>query len=263
MNRIYGITLQGTDKTDDGTGIDLAKTIPVIASLPQAPTIRLVMYPGIEPEVYLPICMALMTAKAGTQIMLQPIDSADVAVISVINYVEHLEKCDEILGYNFEMMEVANEINGDWLGKFAYKKMMVAIESAIKWPQAVTLYLDNANPDVWDWCLEHPFYADYVLMSNYQMSTIEQEPPIPLQLIISNMTLLFPNSKIGFGEYGTEAADGTNTATLEQKSQMVRQFETRPITRPNDIGGGFYWDFYADCIEKDTGLLEVFREVWK
>jgi hypothetical protein len=65
------------------------------------------------------------------------------------------------------------------------------------------------------------------------------------------------------GEYGTEDAEGNNTARMSEMEALIREVEQNswasvsPVVS-NYAGLGGYWDWGTD-----TTLDKVFDEVWK
>lgn len=257
------LTIAGTEDSD--TGIDLPKLIAALSRLPGKPWLRICMYKGVPPEAYLVILQTLK--HLNYPILLQPCDSEDLASYSVKEYEALFTTVMKVLWPNFDMIECANEINGDWCGENAADKMNRALYQAnFHGNRAVTLYLDNADQDqMWDWVQKNTFFAEYVFISNYPYSSKAKEQSLDPSLALLQLSGRFPYSKVGIGEYGTEDENGKQGAAI-RKGTLMRAFETRKILTLKDGGFGFYWDFYDDCVKNQSkypGTDERFLDHWK
>lgn len=266
MTRWYGLTFQGIDDTEDGTGINIDTATRILKALNKKPVIRVVMFPDIDPKVYVPICQAIKAEAA--LIMLQPIDSEDMRLYSPRGYGKQMGAALYTLRPYIDYLEIANEVNGtrddkQWPGTQAYDKLKTASSVALhnNIPRVVTLYLDNDDPGfVWEWISAHPFKAEAVLMSDYQRSS--QNVPLGLSGVMKKLSAAFSQSVVGIGEYGCENAQGIDDATNDERRAMISDFEMSSVLHrpPNGIGGGFFWDAYKWL--QNPEYLDWFNRLW-
>lgn len=251
---MFGLTIEGTDDTKDGTGINLGNLLFVLKQLPHKPILRLCMEFGIEPDIYLPYAKALR--GAGYPLMLQPVDSSDMHRYSVSGYSSRFKKTLSILSDYADLIECANEVNGDWCGQDAVGKMEQALELIPnELSRVVTLYVTegfenfmNGNPIL---AAGYLFYSVYPNSENSARSFLSRPPP-----------QRGTGTYVGIGEYGSENADG-EMGSPDYKKALIQQFESRNLASEMDVGGNFYWDFYDDCVKNgNEGILNAFKKAW-
>jgi hypothetical protein len=252
------LTIAGTEDSD--TGINLTNLLNALEQLPVKPLLRLCMYKGVPPEAYLPIVMTLKSHSY--PIMLQPCDSQDLISYNLTQYETLFQKCIKVLSPHIDYIECGNEINGDWCGPIANLKLFQALATVgSQIPRVATLFLDNDDPDeLWDWCNKNPFFAEYIFLSHYPYSSKNHDYISPLTMV--QLAGRYSHSKIGIGEYGTEDGSG-DEASLSKITKVLNYYETRPLKSSQDMGLGFYWDFYDDCVKNDKGTLNVLKGLWK
>ena len=168
------------------------------------------------------------------------------------------------LGSNVDIWEVGNEINGEWLGTntdtvakmtSAYNLVKTAGKTA-----ALTLYYNEqcwANPsnEMFTWATANipanmKSGLDYVLISYYEDDCNGLQPDWPT--VFHKLAVMFPNSKIGFGE------TGTNNSNL--KAAYINRYYNMTINEPNYIGGYFWWYGKQDFIPMTKPLWTTFNE---
>lgn len=257
MNRMYGLTIAGTDDTDDGVGINLNKLVAVLEQLPVKPTLRISMDFDVQPKFYFNYVKTLR--DLGYPIMLQPVDSEAMHRYSIAGYQDRFYKSMLVMGNYVDIVECANEVNGDWCGPNAYSKMDIVLRSiAPSFKKAITFYVTQGyekaiEQSIITNVIPSPF--NYLFYSLYPFSEVQAANFSPSKMRQET------SFEVGIGEYGSENSDGTE-GPFGAKAKLIQDFETMPLIG-NNILGGFYWDFYDDCVKNETGILEVFKSVWK
>jgi hypothetical protein len=115
---------------------------------------------------------------------------------------------------------------------------------------ALTLYY---NPQCWEkpshemfrWATQNipdrlKQGLDYVWVSYYEEDCNNYQPN--WQDVMSRVSRLFPNSKVGIGECGTRQAD--------KKAELVKRYYTLKLNLPSFVGGYFWWYFKQDMVPK-------------
>lgn len=274
MERIYGLTFEGTDDyVENGTGLDIEKLRHFLEGtahnwkLPL--TIRLVGFHKVPASAYLDA--AKLIKRAGHRVMFEACDSEDMRHYTPESYRSLQQKAVETLGSVVDIFEVANEVSGSrgdkkWPGPDAAKKMKAGLSVGLQnnKKRAVTLYMNNDDPRYHiEWCLKNQFTAEYVFISDYPQSTPDARP-LGFGSIMNGLAGMFPKAAIGIGEYGGENADGDDELSPEQRVEMLVHFETRPRYFPNDVGGGFWWDAYKWLVSAPSpDITEALRKCWR
>lgn len=267
MGRIYGINFEGAG---DGVGLDPEKIKATLPLFERKLMVGLVMFTDIEPKEYLPICEAIKSA--GCEIFLRVVDSEAMVDFGVDGYRKRYETTLEVLGPFVDIVECANEVSGSrgddkWPGPRASMKMVAALEVAKTFgiPRAITLYFNNDDYSyVWEWVEAHQFEfdAEYIFMSDYVLAG-RQGRPCHQEEIIRTLNQKFPNSYIGFGEYGLEKASGQKAKLSPDTIKILESFEKRIPINEKDVVGNFYWDAYKDMIlNPDKSLIDSFKRYW-
>jgi len=197
-------------------------------------------------------------------IMIEFADSQAMKHLSPKSFERHVRKCLDVLGAHCKVAEAGNEVNGDWLGDRTSDKVRRALtacgESGI--PAAVTYYLSADEPQqMFDWIDDNPLSSKYALISHYPNTT--PGATVDFKSIFEQFAGKFPGDTIvGWGEYGTQDADGNNTAPMSEREALIRAVEQTNWQRitpaiGNYAGLGGYWDWGTD-----TELDRVFLDVW-
>lgn len=197
-------------------------------------------------------------------VMIQFVDSSAMMHFSPGSLEEHVEKCLDTLGNFCRVAEAGNEVNGDWLGTDTAAKVERALKVCKRrnLMAAVTYYLSADEPQqMFKWIDDNPLASELTLISYYPNSTpgIQVDPAE----VFAKFADRFPESMIGWGEYGTQNADSENKAPMRERAAFVRKFEREywDMLAPlfsNYAGFGGYWDW-----QTDRKLDGVFAEVWK
>lgn len=246
MSKVFGLTI------DQLT--DVAQTTLALKALPQKPTIRLVVDPDTDIQDYVVACRSFSTAAF---IIPQICDSYNLAKTSLTNYVDKTEILLEKLGPFSIAFEIGNEINGNWCGTDVWEKVLAAqkLTEDQGFPSVLTLYYDE---NLWDWVwldinVQREVF-DLVLLSYYPddtgLSNVDWEEQF------AKLSLRFPTSDVGFGEFGSEQHP-------EHRALLINQIYKLKLKNPKYVCGGFYWDFYRDCVPKNKRLWNEIAGSWK
>lgn len=198
-------------------------------------------------------------------IMIEFVDSNAMKHFTPSSFEKHVKNCLQVLGAYCKAAEAGNEVNGDWLGDQTAEKVRLAISAcqASGVPAAVTYYLSaDDQQQMYDWIDNNPLSSTYALISHYPNTTpgVKADP----KSVFVEFAKKFPaTTRIGWGEYGTEDAEGNNTAPMSEREALIREVEQNswasvsPIIS-NYVGLGGYWDWGTD-----SALDKVFDEVWR
>lgn len=249
--RLYGVTIDSI--------ANLSAVINSLQSLSQKPTTRIVFDEGVSASYYLNAAQKIHQVSF---IMGEILDSFYVKNYTLAEYRQRTEEYYNTLSTYVDIWEVGNEINGEWLGNASdvAQKMTSAydfIKSKNK-TTALTLYY---NEDCWMYPSEEMFTwanknvpermktgLDYVLVSYYEDDCNGLRPN--WESVFSKLALMFPNSKIGFGEIGT-------TASTSAKEDMIKRYYQMNISQERFIGGYFWWYFVQDMVPATKSLWQV------
>lgn len=251
-NTIYGVTV---DSVADTTAI-----VDSLQKLAFKPTTRIVFDEGVAANYYTNAAAQIHNVSF---VMGEILDSFYVKNISLANYTARTLDYLNTLGSNVDIWEVGNEINGEWLGpaKDVAAKMTSAYNEVKGRGKtaALTLYYNEgcyatkAN-EMFTWAEANVSAAmkeglDYVFISYYEDDCNDLQPDWPS--VFKKLAVMFPNSKIGFGEVGTKTAG-------KKEAFMNRYYDTI-INEPNFVGGYFWWYFMQDCVPSTKPLWSVFN----
>lgn len=270
---IHGVTVEDTN--DVTTEPFQSRVVTALGNLTVGPTTRIVYTPPRPASDYQ---AATARISAVSYIMGMPVDSSSMSSISVPNYLTRFQDYVTTLGSTVDIWEICNECNGDWLGnssdvaaKLAEAYDYVKGQGKVA---ALTLYqFPTLNPN----CVSNPSYdmltwakkdsnvpqrikqgVDYVLVSYYNDSCSPPQPEPNWQTLFANLSAIFPNAKVGFGEVGWS----TNTPpSVQKRKTLINHFyglhKSFPITVPNYVDGYFYWEFSLDMVPYTKTLWGV------
>ena len=231
---LYGVTMDDISRLSDITTS--------LSKLPKMPTTRIVFDENVAPSYYRNAAVAINKVS---YVMGEILDSYYVKTVTVPGYIDRTKQYLNALSDVVDIWEVGNEINGEWLGTNAdvVAKMEGAydlVKSQNK-TAALTLYY---NQDCWSkksnemftWANTNVPYRmkqglDYVLISYYEADCNNLKPDWPT--VFHKLALMFPNSKIGFGEVGSTSRTG--------KAAYLTRYYTMKINEPKYVGGHFWW----------------------
>lgn len=244
---LYGVTVDDISRLPDITQS--------LGSLSKKPTTRIVFDENVDPSYYRNAAVAINKVS---YVMGEILDSFYVKTYSVQAYTDRTRQYLNELSDVVDIWEVGNEINGEWLGSNAdvVAKMTNAydlVKSQNK-AAALTLYY---NQDCWSkrsnemftWANANVPYSmkqglDYVFISYYEEDCNGLKPDWPA--VFQKLSVMFPRSKIGFGEVGT--------SNRTKKAEYLTRYYTMKINVPNYVGGHFWWYFRQDMVPKTKAL---------
>ena len=238
---VYGVTIDSIDS--------LADIVTSLKNLSHKPTTRIVFDEGTSSSYY---SAAAAQIHAVSFVMGEILDSFYVKSISTAAYGARTTEFMNGLGSNVDIWEIGNEINGEWLGDTptVAAKMTTSynlVKAAGK-KAAVTLYYNqdcwaNKSNEMFTWAQANipasmKSGLDYVLISYYEDDCNGLQPN--WATVFHQLAVMFPNSKIGFGETGTKNSNN--------KAAFINRYYDMIINEPNYIGGYFWWYFKQDMV---------------
>ena len=175
-----------------------------------------------------------------------------------------------MLGRYCKIGEAGNEINGDWLTNpgetdRTAEKVRLALTACneARLPTAVTYYLSADEPrQMFDWIHANPLTSNYALISHYK-NTSPGFSIDPVAIFEEFGGIFRSPCVVGWGEYGTQNANGKNPFGKEDRIKMIQFFEhdcwnnISPKVE-NYVGFGGYWDWAEDDFTDET-----FKTEWK
>lgn len=244
---MYGVTI-------DSVG-SLSATVTALDNLKYMPTTRIVFDEWVPASYYV---NAVNQINPVSYVMGELLDSYYVKSYSLAQYKDRTTEYLNALGNKIDLWEVGNEINGEWLGDTptVVAKMTGAYDlvKAKGGRTELTLYYNEecwANPanEMFTWTEKNvPAYMknglDYVLISYYEDDCNGLQPNWPA--VFQKLSVMFPNSKIGFGEVGTLYS--------AKKAAYIDRYYNMQITAPRYVGGYFWWYFIQDMVPYTKAL---------
>jgi hypothetical protein len=257
---IYGIT--------SGNGFASRDLLAAIRPLSKTVWTRLVFDEGILADDY----------KASTKAIhdISPVMGlvADSSTMKSYSVSEHRQRyksyLDKLSGF-VDLWEIGNEVNGSWTGSTA--EVVLKITDAFNLVKsrhektALTLYFNTpcdpySEREMFTWAkanIKSPMkeQLDYVWISYYEDDCPGPDPD--WNDVFKKLGEIFPKSKLGFGEVGTNIAD--------RKAWVLNQYyslsQPGRITHPRFVGGYFYWYFFEDMVPETKPLWSVFNNLLK
>ncbi|MBV8147783.1 MAG: hypothetical protein JO092_01685 [Candidatus Eremiobacteraeota bacterium] len=262
-----------------------------VTSLGVRPTIRIPFDPDTTPSDY---AAGVRNLAPIAHLMAEPVDSSEVKATPLAAY---RSKFATFLAafQNFELWEVGNELNGEWLGGKAYThavglsnppvaKAYAAwkVVSAARKATVLTLYYEpprtvTAGYAMIEWARRNfaalPDMAnglDYVFISYYETDNDDIRPtPAQWSQLFGELHVIFPNAQLGFGEVGLDCPLGKTGRhcghpTLAQAESIMRYYYRLVPHLPVGArwAAGDFWWYAAEDFEPTTKPLYVyFRQV--
>lgn len=247
---LYGVTI-------DRIG-SLSGTVASLGSLQKKATARIVFDEKVPAKQYV---TPVTEIKKVSYIMGEILDSFPMHKFSVDSYIARAHDYLDTLGGRVNIWEIGNEINGDWLGDTSdVVAKMVGTYDIVKdagKTTELTLYYNQGcakkpSNEMFTWVQEHIprrmlTGLDYVLVSYYEDDCKGLQPDWPV--VFQRLSVLFPNSKIGFGECGTKYKD--------RKEPYIKRYYGLHIDAPRYVGGYFWWYYSQDMVPKMKPLWAV------
>ena len=239
--RIYGVTI------DNVSGLDTICT--ALRNHCKKVTVRLAFDKSVSASYY---TEAVDSIHNVAFTMGEIFDSYFVDSFTVPAYINKADQYVNTLSNKIDIWEIGNEINGEWLGNSdSVEAKMTAVYSIVKSHHkktALTLFYNTPcyyvpPHEMFNWVNDYvpdsvKLGLDYVLVSYYDDSCNGFHPN--WQHIFDSLHTIFPNSKLGMGECGTESEPN--------KDSFINRYYTMNITTPGYIGGYFWWFYRHDCI---------------
>lgn len=245
------------------------QVVSALLCLSVKPYVRIVVDPGMSPSHYDGIIKAVsLNDPKQNRIILEPIDSQALSGYSVPQVRKHFQAFIKRHKESLFAVEVANEINGDWVGPRAYQKAKTALGVAneFKIPSVVTYYLDGDDPEqMLRWIDKNEkLTSDYAFISYYPREA--EKTVSSLQVYFEGLHVRFPKALLGIGEFGANSSS-QGEATEKTKIEIINKYYNLNITTPNYVGFGGYWNFVSDVVQKNGQLnmpmIEVFHKAVK
>jgi hypothetical protein len=247
---LYGVTIDSIEPIN--------KIIKSLKGLPKTPTVRIVFDENVPASEYKE---AVDKLHGVSYIMGELLDSDAFEIYDLKGYKQRTMEYLKTLDGKVDIWEVGNEVNGEWLGQDqaeVIQKVAVANElvKAAGGRTALTLYYNiGCSPkpenEMFIWANAMPLTLrlnfDYVFISYYPDDCPGPTPQ--WDGVFAKLHLLFPNSKLGFGETGTEI-DG-------HKDKFIKKYYTLKVNSPFFVGGYFWWYFIQDMVPDSKPLLSV------
>jgi hypothetical protein len=252
---LCGITV---DQVKNVTGI-----VETLKQIPSSPAIRVVFDENSTAGSY---STAVREIHPYATILGEILDSFYVKSCDLDCY---KARTKDFLSLPVDIFEVGNESNGKWAGTGAMEKVVASFDivKGAGRRSALTLYWngppDDGSASCWDdkndsafvWAAKLPervrMGLDYVLISFYEDDCELAKPD--WKQIFTQLQAMFPNSKVGFGEVGTE-----KTA---KKAEYMKRYYSMRFPGVRFIGGWFWWYGYQDLVIGSKPLLKTFLEV--
>ena len=281
---IHGVTV--ADNRDIRKNKYLNEVVESVSHLTSTPTVRLTYKlegsdsnKGAKASTYL---SATQEISKKAYIFGEVIDSAYEFCFDVADHKARWNDYVSTLGDYVDIWEVGNEINGNWLDnsdpipikgqtcpwkipnttdKDVITKMINAYHIVKKAGKtaALTLYYEP-NPacttsmgpayDPITWASQNipddmKSGLDYVLLSYYRDKCLNFKPD--LGALFTQFHKVFPNAKLGMGEWGYSKAKPGKTKLTELLNEG---YSFHPDV-PNWVGGVFFWEFGTDAVPYD------------
>jgi hypothetical protein len=261
--QVVGITLD--DVSDSVRSAEIA----AIQALGVPLRTRVVFDGGMGASYYLKPVTEL---KRVTSIMGQIADSTDMKNYTPATYQARAESYLQGLNGLVDVWEIGNEVNGNWLGTGTFDKLKAAY-SAVKvrnQKAALTFFymgepadagncIDAPGNDQFSW-IQSKFQLglpaasrdpatesmrlglDEVLVSWYPDGCSDLKPD--WTRVFTKLAGIFPNSKVGFGEIGTQ---NPQYGSPYEKALIQEFYPLRSrIPLPASYTGGYYWWYFAE-----------------
>lgn len=263
VEMIWGVTV------DDIQGInDITASL---KNLAKKPTTRIVF------DEFMPATYYAKATKAISEVsfvMGEILDSWYVSLYSPAEYEKRTIEYLDLLGDVVDIWEVGNEINGEWLcdqkksrctseqAQEVVTKMSRAYDLVKERGKkaALTLYYNQgcysqSSHEMFTWAQamvpeRMKKGLDYVFVSYYEDDCNGLQPN--WENVFAKLGEMFPNSKLGFGECGTDKAS--------KKEEYVNRYYRMKLSAPRFVGGYFWWYFRSDMVPRTKPLWGVLNQ---
>lgn len=247
---IWGVTTDGINNQ--------AAQVQALSHLPKKPTTRIVFDEWVPATDYTAFVAAIHNVS---YIMGEILDSEYMIQYNLQQYTDRTNEYMNAFANQVDIWEVGNEVNGEWCGNtsdvIAKISAAYSIVKAHNKKAELTLYenwncWENQSNEMFRWVNQNiPVNMkqglDYVLVSYYEDDCNGYQPN--WQRVFDSLHVIFPNSKLGIGECGTDNAS--------QKANYMTRYYTMNILTPRFVGGYFWWYWRQDCVPYTT------KPLWK
>lgn len=251
--KMVGVTV---DSVENLSGI-----VAALSELPVKPVTRIVFDERVPATEYKKAAEQIQTVS---YVMGEILDSSAMKSYSVQAYSARTSEYLKVLDARVDIWEIGNEINGEWLGEpNAVAEKMIAAFDLVKSrgkTTALTLYFNEGcftekSNETFTWARKHipekmKTGLNYVWLSYYEDDCSGLKPD--WENVFRKLALMFPNSKIGFGEVGTRFS--------EKKAEYIERYYGMKISHPEFVGGYFWWYFVQDMVPANRPLLRKLKE---
>jgi len=253
-SKVWGVTIDAIN--------NLNSIVASLQRLPKKMTTRIVFDEWIPATTYV---NAVNQISQVSKIMGEILDSYYMSQYNQQQFTNRVNEYVNTLGDKVNIWEIGNEINGEWLGSTSsVVAKMTAAYDIVKSQNKVTALTFYYNYNCWENHKNEMFYwinknvpaymrngLDYVWVSYYEDDCNNYQPN--WQKVFDSLHVLFPNSKIGIGECGTNKSN--------KKVQYMTRYYTMNITTPNYVGGYFWWYYKQDCVPHTKALWTTLFEI--
>jgi hypothetical protein len=271
---LYGVTL---DDVSNMSGI-----LASLQRIPHMPTARIVFDYGQPPSYY---AGPIQQIRPSSYVMGQLADSTDMKKYTTSTFQTKARNFVAALGSQVDVWEVGNEVNGNWLGSGTAQKISAAysVVSAANGATALTFFymgepgeanncIDAPGDDMFTW-INNSFQLNlppaqrdpqmeklrlglnYALISWYPDGCPGENPNWPV--VYGKLAQIFPNAKVGFGELGTQNAQGGSQFELSLINQYYPMAKTMSGLPPAYVGGYFWWYFAEEMVPYTTNMMST------
>lgn len=247
--KIYGLTIDSIS--------NLSAIVTSLKSLPQKPWVRIVFDYPLQPSSY---TAAVKAIAPYATIVGQPSDSTYNKKMTVAQYKTRFQSYVTQLP-QINIWETCNECNGDWLGKNASAQadaatniVKAAGKQALFTPYWNTNSCADKNGPYVAWIQKNisnkvKTQSDYVMPSVYGFDCDGPEPSYAdLDKMVQTFSTMFPNAKVGIGEYGKKG-----------NSSILSYYLNYTNPNPRYIFAGLYWYGKQDLVPSTKALWSIFR----
>jgi hypothetical protein len=252
----YGFTLDSVD--------NLSAIVESLQRLPKRALVRIVFdYPEL-PSSY---AQAVASISAVADIVGQPSDSTYSSKLTVSQFADRFEAYVSAFP-SIDIWEACNECNGAWGGPNTAAQADAAYD-VIRAHGKRVLYTPywnghdcaDSNGDYIGWTRDHisdklKQGMDFVTVSIYGVDCTGVEPSYAeLDAMFQAFGAMFPNAKLGIGEYGAKDAG--------DKRRVLEYYLDYPASDPRYIFWGGYWYGRQDFVPVTQPLWQVFADAMK
>ena len=250
---LYGVTV------DDISG--LSSITEALSRLSRTPTTRIVFDEYQAASSYRAATVAINKVS---YVMGEILDSQYLTTVNVQGYLDRTNEYLSTLGDVVDIWEIGNEINGEWLGTNSdVVAKMTGAYDIVKGQGRTTALTLYYNQDCWSKKSNEMFTwaaanipqrmkqgLDYVLVSYYEEDCNNLKPD--WNAVFTQLSAMFPNSRLGFGEVGTSSAS--------QKAAYLQRYYALKPPVANYVGGYFWWYFREDMVPYTKALWSTLNE---